>query len=189
MQLGFYFDQTRCVGCYTCCVACKDWHDIPPGPVHWRKVTSIEQGEFPTLFVAYLSTSCHHCETPACAKACPVDAIEKREEDGIVLVDPETCVGPEACGGLCKEACPYDVPQYGDGENAKMQKCDLCLERWSEGKKPICVESCPTRAMDAGPIDELKTKYGEAIKAEGFIYFAEVTPHIIFKSKVSPFGI
>jgi anaerobic dimethyl sulfoxide reductase subunit B (iron-sulfur subunit) len=38
MQLAFYFDQTRCTGCYTCAVACKDWHDVPAGPASWMRV-------------------------------------------------------------------------------------------------------------------------------------------------------
>ena len=50
MQRGFYFDQTRCIGCFICCVACKDWHDIPAGPAHWLKVIPFEEGEFPQPF-------------------------------------------------------------------------------------------------------------------------------------------
>ena len=44
MQLGFYFDQSRCSNCLTCVVACKDWHDIPAGPVSWRRVVTLEEG-------------------------------------------------------------------------------------------------------------------------------------------------
>ena len=47
MQLGFYFDQTRCTGCHTCNVACKDWHDIDAGPVNWMRVTTIGREGFP----------------------------------------------------------------------------------------------------------------------------------------------
>ena len=183
MQLGFYFDQTRCIGCYTCCVACKDWHDIAPGPVQWRKVTCLEEGVFPHVFVAYLSTSCHHCETPACAEDCPVDAIHKDETNGIVTVDQDACIGPDGCGGLCREACPYDIPQYGEEDDARMQKCDLCADRWAEGKKPVCVESCPTRAMDAGPVDELRQKFGSATEAPGFTYDQDVSPCFVVKPK------
>ena len=51
-QLGYYFDQTRCTGCYTCTVACKDWHDIPAGPANWLRVATILKGKFPNLFLA-----------------------------------------------------------------------------------------------------------------------------------------
>ena len=184
MQLGFYFDQTRCTGCFTCCVACKDWHDIQSGPAHWMRVTSIEERKFPRLFVAYLASSCYHCVDPACMEACPVEAISKRNEDGIVVVDPEACLGESSCDGLCKEACPYDSPQFGADEDNKMQKCDLCIDLWQWGKKPVCVEACPMRALDAGPLDELKEKYGHIKKAAGFVYSPDVKPSIIFKEKV-----
>ena len=89
MQLAFYFDQTRCNGCYTCVVACKDWHDVPAGPASWIRVKTIEKGKYPKPFLAYLQSTCYHCAEPACIQACPVNAISKREEDGIVFVDKE----------------------------------------------------------------------------------------------------
>ena len=55
MQLGFYFDQTRCTGCCTCMVACKDWNDIPAGPASWRRITSVEEGDALDPFLAYLT--------------------------------------------------------------------------------------------------------------------------------------
>jgi len=38
MQIGFYFNQTRCTGYNTCQVACKDWHDLPAGPENWLRI-------------------------------------------------------------------------------------------------------------------------------------------------------
>lgn len=183
MQLGFYFDQTRCVGCYTCSVACKDWHNIPAGRTNWLGVTCIEEGTFPNPFVAYLIHPCFHCTDPPCVMACPVEAITKREMDGIVIVDREACLGESLCSA-CLDVCPYDAPQFGDEADAKMQKCDLCQERWDKGKKPICVEGCPLRALDAGPIDELKQKYGESREAYGFFFDATAGPSIVMKGKM-----
>ena len=183
MQLAFYLDQTRCTGCYTCVVACKDWHDVPAGPASWMRVTTIERGKYPNPFLAYLPSPCYHCAEPICIQACPVNAISKREEDGIVVVDREACLGKDNCE-LCLESCPYDAPQFGAEENAKMQKCDLCIERWAEGKKPICVDGCPTRALDAGPIDEMRAEYGEVKEAAGFIYDDKLRPSIVFKPKL-----
>ena len=185
MQLGFYFDQSRCSGCLTCVVACKDWHDIPAGPVFWRRVTSMEKGRFPDLSVSFLSLSCLHCAEPLCAGACPAGAISKRKEDGLVLVDQETCLGTENCGSPCQEACPYRVPQFGAEPGAKMQKCNLCFDRWREGKKPVCVEGCPMRALDAGPLDEMEARYGKTKEVEGFIYSGTGRPSIVFKRKKS----
>lgn len=159
MQLAFYFDPSRCSGCYTCVVACKDWHDIPPGPVSFRRVVITEQGQYPHVSVRFSSTACHHCDEPPCIPACPPGAIIKRATDGIVVVNSDVCLGRESCGGACREVCPYDAPQFGTEPNATMQKCDLCCDRWAEGKKPICVEACPMRALDAGPRDERESHY------------------------------
>ena len=183
MQLAFHFNQTRCTGCYTCVVACKDWHDIPAGPASWMRVQTIENGKYPNPFLAYLASPCYHCAVPECVPACPVNAISKGEEDGIVIVDREACLGKDNCE-LCLEACPYDAPQFGAEENAKMQKCDFCIERWPEGKKPICVDACPTRAMDAGPINEIMTEYGEPGNAAGFTYDEKMKPAVISKPKL-----
>jgi len=120
------------------------------------------------------------CIEPTCVPACPVNAISKRELDGIVVVDREACLGKDNCD-MCLQACPYDAPQFGAEENAKMQKCDLCLDRWAENKKPICIDACPLRALDAGPLDELKAKYGDIKEAEGFTYSTEVIPSIVSK--------
>jgi len=183
MQLAFYIDQTRCTGCYTCVVACKDWHDVPAGPASWVRLVTIERGKYPNPFLAYLPSPCYHCAEPACISACPVNAITKREQDGVVVVDGETCLGKDNCQ-LCLEVCTYDAPQFGAEENAKMQKCDFCIDRWPEDKKPICVDACPMRALDAGQVDEMQTKYGEVKEAAGFAYSDELRPSVVFKPKV-----
>ncbi len=143
---------------------------------------TMEQGKYPDLFVAFLSSSCYHCVEPSCIPACPVNAITKRREDGIVVVDREACLGKDNCS-LCLEACPYDAPQFGAEENAKMQKCDFCIDRLAQNKKPICVDACPMRALDAGPIEELRAKYGNITSAEGFVYSEKLVPAVVFKPK------
>ena len=187
MQYGFYFDQTRCIGCFTCVVACRDWHDVPAGPASWLRVKTIEKGTYPDLFVAFVPVMCYHCERPPCIPACPAGAITKRDEDGIVVVDRDVCLG--ASCQLCLEACPYDAPQFGAEENAKMQKCNFCVDRWAEGKKPVCVDGCPMWALDAGPLDELRAKYGDTTDSEGFVYSADLIPSVIFKPKRDARGL
>jgi anaerobic dimethyl sulfoxide reductase subunit B (iron-sulfur subunit) len=182
MQYGIYIDQNRCTGCFACVVACKDWHDVPAGPASWIRVKTIEKGRYPDLFVAFLPVLCNHCLKPACVSVCPADALTKRIRDGIVTVDGEKCLGKEVCG-LCLDACPYDAPQFGAEEDAKMQKCDLCIDRWADGKQPICVSSCPMQAIDSGPLDELRAKYGDYREAEGFRYNEKLVPSIAFTPK------
>ena len=64
-----------------------------------------------------------------------------------------------------------------------MQMCNLCIDRWTDGKKPICVEACLTRALDAGPLDELREKYGNTKEIEGFNYIEDNKPSILFKAR------
>ncbi len=183
MQVGFYFDQTRCTGCAACQVACKDVNDIPAGPERWISVRHLEQGEGPAIFVAYLVAPCWHCQKPVCLEACPAGAIVKREADGIVVVDRAKCLGKEPCGAKCLKACPYDAPQFGPEPEAKMGKCDYCLERTAGGALPTCVEACPTRALGAGPLPELEAAHGPGQEGAGFRYSTRTAPAVVIRPK------
>lgn len=171
MSYAFYYDQNRCMGCNTCVVSCKDWNNVNPGSARWRNLSTRENGTFPNVAIYNLVLSCNHCENPACTAACPVGAIYKREEDGIVIVNRDLCQDIRACA----VACPFGAPQFGDDESEPvsqsswavdhpMQKCTFCWDRWAEGKKPACVSSCPNRALDAGTVEEIEAKYPLAVK-------------------------
>ena len=182
MQLGFYFNQSKCIGCFACVVACKDWYDIQDKDVSWIKLLTLENGKYPDVSVNFLVLNCYHCAEPACIEACPVRAIHKRAEDGIVVIDIEKCKGIDTCD-LCRAACPYRIPQFGSKPNAKAQMCHFCLDRWVLNRKPVCVEACPVDALDAGPLDELKAKYGSITVAVGFDYVAKLQPSVIFEPR------
>jgi len=179
VQLAFYFDQTRCTGCHTCAVACKDWHDLPAELVNWRRISSFEEGKFPNVTVAHLSVSCAHCARPACAAACPEGAIVKRKKDGIVFVDAEKCTGCR----LCEDACEYGAMQFrSDGATA--EKCNFCSDRLEKGEPPICVASCPMRALDLGDFDELKKRTGANGSVSQLPDPAKTTGHLVVKAKL-----
>lgn len=182
MQLGFFFDQSRCSGCFTCIIACKQWHSTDYEVMNWRKVETFGKGEYPNLKVSFISISCLHCSIPLCASVCPVSAIYKRKQDGIVLVDSEKCLGSLDCG-LCKDACPYRVPQFNSCHDFKMEKCNLCLDRLDHAKKPICVDACPTHALDVAPLSELSKKHGYGKTADGFSFSDQTNPSIFLKQK------
>ena len=130
MQKGFYFDQARCTGCFACSVACKDLHNTPAGPANWMQIKYREAGSFPKLFVSHQAIPCYHCANPVCSFVCPNDAITKREQDGVVIVDRDKCRA-EPCGIIdvasmgggytygestapCQTACPagLNAPAY-----------------------------------------------------------------------------
>lgn len=164
-QYAFYFDSSRCTGCKTCEIACKDYKDLSQ-TVAFRRIFDYEGGIWTAnddgtydsdTFAYHLSMACNHCTLPLCMNACPVGAISKDENNGIVRIDENSCVADKSC----IEACPYDVPQFDEEKNVS-RKCDFCYERVvDQGLNPICVDSCPLRALDFGEVEELREKYGD----------------------------
>jgi len=178
MQYGFFIDQSRCIGCNSCTVACTEWHDISPGSVKWMRVYQWEKGTFPNMRLYILPVTCYHCENPVCIKACPNVAIYKEEKYGAVLVDLNKCQGTRKCW----RACPYGAPQYdGDELGGKMSKCNMCIDRLEQGLKPICVLSCSMRALEFGPLDELRKKYGNLRRLEDMPKDSITRPAVVFK--------
>ena len=156
-QYAFFFDGTRCTGCKTCEFACKDYKDLTT-EFAYRKVYEVaggqttrdEDGVIATTAFSYpVSSSCQHCDKPACVEGCPTGAMHKDEETGLVSVDTEVCIG---CGA-CATACPYGAPKVNE-ELGHSTKCDGCAERLAAGLKPVCVLACPARALDFGPVEE-----------------------------------
>jgi anaerobic dimethyl sulfoxide reductase subunit B (iron-sulfur subunit) len=100
----------------------------------------------------------------------------KRSKDGIVQVDPDICIACLACA----RACPYDAPQF-DQARGVMTKCDGCSDRIEVGKGAICVESCPLRALEFAPIDELRALYGDNADINGLPDSSITQPNLIVK--------
>ncbi len=173
MQYGFYFDQTRCIGCNACSVSCKDWHHVNPGPVRWRKQQAYESISVDTNTPVFnnLTMACNHCAEPACLPACAVNAISKLD-NGIVLVDRKKCIQLRAC----ISACPFSALQIADDRQETqqkegwqiqhpVQKCTYCWERVTiDEQSPVCVAACPTRALQFGDIDVLLQSNPDAVR-------------------------
>jgi Fe-S-cluster-containing dehydrogenase component len=93
---------------------------------------------------------CMHCDSPTCAEVCPADAI-KRTEDGVVQTARKPrCI---ACNN-CVLACPFGVPKMNTREEL-MMKCDMCYDRTSEGKRPMCATVCPSQALFFGTREDI----------------------------------
>ncbi|MBG0789980.1 MAG: 4Fe-4S dicluster domain-containing protein [Desulfovibrionaceae bacterium] len=157
-------DSSRCIGCKTCMIACKDKHDNPVG-VSWRKVLECTSGDWAqapdgsytqNVLAYYMSVACNHCENPICVSVCPTGAMQI-VENGIVAIDTDLCVG---CGE-CRWNCPYSAPVL-DRAKKHMTKCDMCRDYLAVGKLPACVAACPSRALTIAPRKEAVAKLGRA---------------------------
>ena len=170
-KLGLVIDLDICVGCHACAVNCKEWntggHAAPltdkdpygskPIGVWFNRIHTFEAsaGEGEPSRTVHFPKSCLHCEDAACVTVCPTGASFKREEDGIVLVNEDKCIGCK----LCSWACPYGAREY-DADEGVMKKCTLCIDRiYNENMEevdrvPACVSTCPVGARHFGNLGD-----------------------------------
>ena len=169
MKLGLVIDLDTCVGCHACATACKQWNTSGTiGPLSdqdpygedpigtWlNRIRTYEVGDTPDSKTVHMPMSCMQCDDAACVTVCPTGASYKREEDGIVLVDQDKCMG---CN-LCAWACPYGAREL-DEDQGVMKKCTLCVDRIYDEqlpeaeRQPACVLSCPTSSRIFGDFDD-----------------------------------
>jgi len=103
--------------------------------------------QFHKLFYFYFPRICNHCGNPGCVASCPSGAIYKRGEDGIVLIDQDTC----RAWRFCVSACPYKKP-YFNWNNGKSEKCIFCYPRLETGQANACAHACTGRIRYVGVI-------------------------------------
>lgn len=185
-RYGFVIDLKRCYGCYACEMNCKAERLTPPG-VAWARVLKGERGKYPAVIRQSLPVLCMQCEEPECAKVCPTKATVKRD-DGIVIVHEDQCVGCK----YCAVACPYGarhfvekwtsyfpgdqplspldeygkkqwVEKFGEGSATK---CDFCIDRVEQGKKPACIDGCPAHARYFGDLNDPDSEINHLIQSE-----------------------
>jgi Fe-S-cluster-containing dehydrogenase component len=140
-----FLDATRCIGCRSCVAACREC-DTHKG----ESMIYIDYIERRNT-VATSPTLCMHCEEPLapCAQVCPAQAILV-SADGIVHQADETrCIGCQNC----VYACPFGVPKFQVAQRY-MRKCNMCYDRTSQDKAPMCATVCPTQALFYGTYEE-----------------------------------
>jgi len=160
--VGVLVDTTRCIGCRQCEVACAEAHDLPvPDPANdegldRQRETTIDQWTVVNKHETdagevFVKRQCMHCEQPACAAACPTNAMEKTKE-GPVIWHGDKCMGCR----YCMVACPFEVPRFEyNSPNPRIRKCIQCFERLEAGEEPACVMACPADALMFGTKKEL----------------------------------
>lgn len=109
----------------------------------------VGEGDFPNSYSFYLPRICNHCSNPGCLAACPREAIFKRDQDGIVLVDQERCEGLR----YCIAGCPYKKV-YFNPKRFKSEKCIFCFPRIEKGLAPACAQQCVGRIRWVGYLDD-----------------------------------
>jgi Fe-S-cluster-containing dehydrogenase component len=157
-EAAFFIDYSRCIGCEACVNACAEC-DTHRGTsmIH---LETIERRDS----VQTAPQICMHCEDPICAQVCPADAI-KKTPDGVV----QSSLKPRCIGcSNCVLACPFGVPKYL-GSIDQMMKCDMCYDRSSVGKKPMCATVCPSGALTYTTMEEIqRTRQGIPINSWKF---------------------
>jgi Fe-S-cluster-containing dehydrogenase component len=179
-KLGLVIDLDTCVGCHACAVHCKEWneggHSAPltdhdpygadPWGVWFNRVHTFEAGDGADSRTVHFPRSCLHCDEPDCVTVCPTGASYKREEDGIVLVNADICIGCK----LCSWACPYGAREYDDVDGV-MKKCTLCIDRiYNENlaerdRVPACVSTCPANARHFGDLGDPNSDVSRLVAA------------------------
>ncbi|MBU2643119.1 hydrogenase 2 operon protein HybA [bacterium] len=180
-HVGMLYDNTRCVGCKSCEVACKRANNLPveldasgiydaPRDLSEKTMNIIkmykdEEGQ------AYVKRQCMHCVDPSCVSGCPVSALNK-EPNGIVTWDPDACCGCR----YCQMNCPFNIPkfQYNDFYG-RIVKCEMCINtNLPKQGQPACTEACPNDAVIFGKVTSLLDEAKRRIKQSPHIYVNQV---------------
>ncbi|HEX6384471.1 MAG TPA: 4Fe-4S dicluster domain-containing protein [Anaerolineae bacterium] len=179
-------DQSKCIGCGDCTLACRANNDVPPD-ISWNRMIEVDEVNGETVYAPVL---CMHCENAPCVDICPVGATYHRP-DGIVMMDYERCIGCR----YCQMACPYGarsfnwqaftgenpaVPDWGQPEVERrprgvVEKCSFCFHRIDRGlaqgltpgvdrqATPACVVACPVGARLFGDLNDPDSPVSQAL--------------------------
>jgi molybdopterin-containing oxidoreductase family iron-sulfur binding subunit len=187
IEFAYALNLSACIGCRKCAHAClaennqsrEHANDINMSYIRVLEMDmgaiNVEESDHyydsetvPQKGKYYMPVQCHQCRNAPCVKACPVEATWQ-ENDGVVVVDYNWCIGCR----YCMAACPYDARRFNykkptlessdinPNQNylsnrvrpkGVVEKCTFCLQRTRAGRLPACLEVCPTGARIFGNI-------------------------------------
>lgn len=162
-ELGMLYDATKCVGCKACMSACKrvnnDNGDLvcDKAPFDkealWDAPTDLSGNNRTIIKLykesgkpwSYVKYSCMHCQNPACVSVCPVRALTKDKQTGVVDYDKSACIGCR----YCQIACPFNIPKFQwDRALPQIVKCNFCKSTYlKQHGITACADACPTGAI------------------------------------------
>lgn len=154
-RFAMFIDVDKCYGCYACVVACAHENNVPIGVYRTWIERYVKEDGTPV----YVPKQCNHCDNPSCVDVCPVKATYVNE-DGIVLVDDDLCIG---CGA-CIQNCPYGARFYNPIKGVA-DKCTFCVHRIYSDMLPACVEACPTGARVFGELADEESEVSKLIRS------------------------
>lgn len=161
VKYALLHDETKCIGCLACEVACRETNQVPEGVARVKIEQTGPFGEYPHQYYHFSRASCQHCEDAPCVNVCPTGAAFVDKATGIVSVDAWKCVGCQ----YCIAACPYKV-RFINPLTRAADKCDFCREtKLMQGHSPACVTACPTKALVFGNLKDPTSELVQVLRA------------------------
>jgi formate dehydrogenase gamma subunit len=159
MRPAMMIELDRCVGCQACVSACKArWGSGPGAARDW--VLEFERGNRQDgLELTFYPGLCMQCEGHPCTTECPTGATYA-DDEGIVVVDRDVCIG---CGN-CVPLCPYAARRV-DPTQGIVEKCNLCAPYVRGGGTPACVATCLAECRHYGDLDDPEGDLQRRIRA------------------------
>lgn len=177
---GILIDISRCVGCNSCALACKESNNLPdkdqvPEALDPQTYTFVQPVSLTTaageVATRYVKRQCMHCLDAACVSACPAAAMYS-SGTGPVVYRAVRCLGCR----YCEAGCPFTIPRFNwdNGVTPKINKCWMCYERLAEGGQPACVAACPSGALHFDKRERLLSEAHARIESDPDRYLHHV---------------
>ncbi len=208
-EVGMLYDSTVCVGCKACVYGCRKanfdldssstvspedaadsrWQNVNALDYRTKNIIKMYENPENNKEFAFIKRQCMHCNAPGCVSACPVKAMTKNPDTGIVEYDKNICIGCR----YCQMACPFNVPTF-EWHKAlpKITKCEMCRETNLKTRGlPACCDVCPTKAVIYGKRSDLMAEAKKRIAASPDRYLTKIYgehdyggTNVIYLSKV-----